>query len=334
MILGEGILTQSSAVEESKKRFVDHRHRDWGLVGADMGIHPLNLAVGGWIPGKLTVIASRSGHGKTAMTPQMFQAGRRIEAGKRAEYLFFSWETEGSYIVDRNISNLAGVTVRQLTQGAKLLGTKTLELVDDAYNDAFSLPVTYQMNSTDIDEVSRLYSEFAEQCRIQSKVEGIEIIPVFIVDYVGLAKFNKRDNRSYDVADFVNGAKKLVNKEMGAGCILAQIKRSSDEKEMPGRDDLSDSQAIEQAADNMIILHRPEYNNVASIRVPNTGESVSAEGKALLRVLKARDGATGDILIGCDIKYSRFYDLRHNWDFPYWNDYRKREFWLKEFNLD
>lgn len=331
--LEEGVLKQIDAVIKSSSRFKEYRDREWGLMGCDTGIHPINMAIGGWIPGKLTVVAARSGHGKTALTPQMFQAGRRIEGGKRAEYLFFTWETEGSYIVDRNICNMAGVNLRQMSQGAKLLGPITLEAIKNAYKDAKSLPVTYHMNSTSISHVQKIYKEFAKECRKKSDEERVEVVPVLVVDYIGLAKYERNDIRSYDVADFVNGVKKSVNEEAGAACLLAQIKRSSDEKDYPDRSDLSDSQSIEQAADNLIILHRPEYNNVASIKDPYTGESMTSKGKALLRVLKARDGATGDILIGCDIEHFRFYDLSHNWDFPYWNDYRKKEFWLKEFGL-
>jgi replicative DNA helicase len=333
MSLGSEILKQTDAVVESVERFKEYRTRDWGLVGADTGIHPLNMVIGGWIPGKVTVIAARSGHGKTALTPQMFQAGRRIEGKRRAKYLFFSWETDGSYIVDRNICNLAGVTLRQLAQGAKLLGPRTLHNIEEAYKGAKSLPVSYHMNSTNISHVQELYKEFAEECRNESSIEGVEIVPVIVVDYIGLAEFKKNDIRSYDVADFVNGIKKSVNEERGAACLLAQIKRSSDDKEYPDRADLSDSQSIEQAADNLIILHRPEYNNVKSMKDPSTGEMFSSEDKAMLRVLKARDGATGDLIVGCDIKHFRFYDLGHNWDFPYWENYRKKEFWLKEFGL-
>jgi len=327
------IVTQGEAVKASVDRFHFNRKRDWGLYGADTGIHPLNMAIGGWIPGKVTVIAARSGHGKTACTPQMFQAGRRIEAGKRAEYIFFSWETEASYIVDRHVCNRVGVTLRQLTQGAKLLGPKTFGKIEEEQSKAVSLPVVYQMNSTDITHVAKLYTEFANECKLKSEYERIEVVPVIVVDYLGLAEYRKNDIRSYDVADFVNGIKRLVNKNEGAACLLAQIKRSSDDKEMPDKNDLSDSQSIEQASDNLIILHRPEYNNIASVKEPRTEEIVSSSGKALLRVLKARDGQTGDILIGCDIKYSRFYDLNLNWDTPYWDMYRKKEFWLKEFNL-
>jgi replicative DNA helicase len=329
----EELITQKQAVDQSVSRFNDNRIRDWGLYGADTGIHPLNMAIGGWIPGKLTVIAARSGHGKTSITTQMFQAGNRIEAGKKAAYLFFSWETEASYMIDRNVCNQASVTLRQLSQGAKLLGPNTVSRIDEAYKQATSLPVRYHLNSTSISEVTKIYQKFADECERESKLSGIHVVPVLVVDYIGLAKFERNDIRSYDVADFVNGVKKLVNKHSGAAGLLAQIKRSSDDKDLPDRNDLSDSQSIEQAADNLIILHRPEYNNVVSIKDPDTGEVVSSENKAILRVLKARDGATGDVLIGCDVKYNRFYSLEHNWDYHYWDLYREKEFWMKEFGL-
>lgn len=332
--LQKDTVPQKNAVDNSIERFKYNRDRPWGLYGHDMGVHPLNMTLGGWIPTKLTVIAARSGHGKTALSVPMFQAGNRIMNGRKAAFLFFSWETESSYMVDRDVCNQVGITNKVLTQGAKLIGSSTLNKIEKAYEKAKDLPVIYHENSTNINYVCNLYDEFCDLCESRSKQEGIDIIPILVVDYIGLAEFGKNDIRSYDVAEFCNSVKKKVNDRKGAACLFAQLKRSSDQKSLPERDDLSDSQAIEQAADNLVILHRPEYNGVDMIKDPSSGIEVSSKDKAIFRVLKAREYGTGDLLLACDIKYYRFHDIEHLWDFPYWNMYEDKNFWLRHFGLE
>ena len=323
------LVNQRAAVDESRNILRDNISRDWGLYGIDTGIHDLNMKIGGWIPKKVTVIAARSGHGKTSMTTPVFDVGSRDTGNRKPAFLFFSWETDPSQLVNRYVSYKVGVTLRQITQGAKLLGEKTREKIYAAYDEAYKLPIVYEPISLDIDKVKKVFYDFANKCEIKS-THGLHYQPIMVVDYIGLAKFVKNDIRSYDVADFVNGVKSLMNDTYGSALLLAQIKRASDEREFPVRNDLSDSQSIEQAADNLIIFHRPEYNYVRQIRNPETGENMDSKGKGLLRILKARDYGIGDVIIGCDIKYNRFYNLSHTWDFPYWNMYNDKEFWLNE----
>jgi replicative DNA helicase len=338
MDVGAGdLIRQEIAVKKSYERFKFNREQEWGLYGHDTGIHSLNMMIGGWIPSKVTTIAARSGHGKTAMTVQMFDAGRRIGRNRMARFIFFTWEMESSYLVDRHICYKTGITNRLLGQGAKLLGKEFMKNIHDAYKDAYSLPVIYQQYTANISQVREIFLKFVNDCEKQSRIEGVDIIPVGVVDYIGMAKGEGKNNlKTYDIGDFVNGIKKIVNETNGAFCLFAQISRAADEKDLPQRSDLSDSAAIENASDNLILLHRPEYVGAPTIKDPDTvgKEEVSAEGKALLRALKSRDFGTGDKLISCDIAYNRFYDRSHSWDMPYWKMYKEEKFWMYELGFD
>ena len=327
------LISQKDAVMKSWNRFQENRRKEWGLHGHDMGIHPLNLAVGGWIPGKLTTVGARSGVGKTSITTPAFAAGNRILNGRRAEFLFFSWEMESSLLVDRHICFRTGLTMKHLNQGAKLLGENNLKLVKSAYSEANQLPVHYQQHSTDITVVKSLVMEFVQRCQEKEQVEGVAIQPVVVIDYIGMAQFEGSGLRTYGIGDFMNGLKQVINQTGAAAMVMAQINRSSDEKTMPERSDFSDSQSIEMASDNLVLLHRPEYNNVKVIKDPDTDTEVNSAGKMLLRVLKGRDYGTGDKLINCDIKHFRFWDQEHEWNQEYWDLYSKEEFWLDYFGL-
>lgn len=332
-MLKNKLISQEQATVKSWSRFLDNRKKEWGLHGHDMGVHQLNLMLGGWIPSKVTTIGARSGIGKTALTVPMFDAGNRVLNGRRAEFLFFSWEMESSYLVDRHICYKTGLTLRMLNQGAKLLSEKTLEKVKSAYSDAKSLPVTYQQNSLNIKTVRAVALEFIKECEEKSKVEGVTIQPVIVIDYIGLALFEGAGLRTYGIADFMNGVKQLVNDTGASALVLAQINRGADEKDIPDRSDFSDSQSIEQASDNLVLLHRPEYNRIETILDPVSRIEIDSTNKMLVRVLKGRDYGTGDSLIECSIKNFQFWDRDHEPNFNYWELYSQRDFWLNHFGL-
>lgn len=327
------IVDQSQATKKSWSRYLENKNRDWGLYGHDTGIHDLNMAIGGWIPTKLTTIAGRSGMGKTALSSCMFDAGSRVLNGRRAEFCFFSWEMESSYLVDRFVSYKTGISSRWLTQGTKFLSEYQNELIKAAYQEAETLPVKYQEMSIDINKVKRVFLDFVKEVKEKSKKEGIEIIPVGIIDYIGMAKFDNQGLRTYGIGDFMSQLKSLCNQTGGCFCVIAQINRSADEREVPERSDLSDSQSIENNSDNLIIVHRPEYNHIETVKDPKTKEEISSKDKMIMRVLKGRDFGTGDFLLGCDVKKYRFWNLDQDMNYPYWELYNKESFWKSQFRL-
>ncbi len=331
----DNLITQNKAITTSWDRLNTNITRDWDLYGYDSGIHPLNMAIGGIIPTRLTVIGGRSGSGKTALVCPMFEASlRRKVDGSRLEYLFFTWELDPSIACDRGICSKVGLTLRQLNQGAKLLSQKTMAQIKTAYSAALNYPITYHIHSTDINEVRTVAKEFIERCREKSKVEGCYIHPVICIDYLNMAQFDSVGLRTYGIADFMNGLKGLCNNERASAVVFAQLSRETDKAgKIPDRSDFSDSAAIENAADNLIIIYRPEYHNIGSVIDPETNQEVDSRGKMLIRVLKCRDYGVGDFLINCDIKHFRFWDQQHKWDQPYWGDYGSKDFWMKEFNL-
>jgi replicative DNA helicase len=328
------LITQQEAAKDSWKRFKYNREREWGLAGHDIGIHPFNLVIGGWLPQKVTTIAGRSGMGKTALVVPMVKAAGRVLNGRRAAFLLFSWEMGPGYIVDRVICHDTGLTLRMLNQGAKLLGPNMLNRVDQAYRDASKLPVQYQMFSTNIDTVKALGYQFIEECEKQAQIEGIAIQPVIGVDYVGMAQFEGAGLRTYGIGDFMNGFKQFCNVTGASGLIFAQVNRSADDKQAPDKSDLSDSQSIEMASDNLLIVHRPEHNGVKTMFDPKEGIEIPSEGKMLVRQLKGRDYGTGDFVINADVKHFRFYDNNDEWNLPYWERYQDPDFWINHFGLN
>ena len=327
------LVSQHQATTESWERFKNNRTREWALFGHDMGIHQLNLTVGGWIPGKVTTIAGRSGHGKSAIITPMLKASARVFSGRRAEFMFFSWEMGPSYLVDRIICSESGVTLRMLNQGAKLLTNTQLEELNRIYKEVSKIPVTYQQFSTSIEHIKAIGYEFIAECEKKSKVEGVFVQPVIVIDYVGMAQFEGDGLRTYGIAGFMNGLKEFCNTTGAAGLVLAQINRSADGKTIPDRSDLSDSQAIEMASDNLILIHRPEYVGQKVIFDPISNQEIPSDNKLLVRVVKSRDYGTCDYVLEANFRYFRFHDQAHQYNYKYYELYSKKEFWLEHFGL-
>lgn len=326
------LIKQKDAVEKSYYEYSNSLSKGPSLKGADIGIHDMNMMLGGHIPGKLTSIAGRSGHGKTALTIPMFKASERIVSGKVPAYIFFTWEMASEEVVGRYISHESGLDWRRIYQIPWVLQENDHRKIKEAYKKAEKLPILYQEMSTNINQVWDHCGYFSDVCKAKSLDTGIEHVPVAVIDYVGMAKFDgagAKDLRTYRIADFMNNAKSM-SKELGQHTIaLAQINRGADDKLLPDRADLSDSQSIEQASDNLIILHRPEYNNVMSMNVG--GEELSSKDKVLFRYLKGRSIGTGDRVLNCEARHSRFWSMEHAHDFEYWKMYEDINFWKTSF---
>lgn len=330
----EKLVNQKDATVKSWNRFLENKERKWGLYGHDMGIHDLNLAIGGWIPTKVTTIGGRSGMGKTALITPMLKGAARVLNGRRAEFCMFSWEMEASLMVDRYISMETGLSSRFLTQGAKLLPDKVIDKIKGAYTNAKNLPISYQQHSTNISAVRKIFLEFVEETKKKAKLEGVDIIPVGIIDFIGMAQYEGQGLRTYGIGDFMSQIKQLCNETGACFLIIAQINRSVDSKEYPDRADFSDSQSIENNSDNLIAIHRPEYVGADTIKDPKSGDMLDAKNKMMFRVLKGRDFGIGDFVSSCEIKNYRFWNLNHEFDFEYWNLYNDEQFWKAHFDLE
>lgn len=328
----EGLVYQKEAVEKSFSNFIEGLEGPPKLPGADMGHHELNMAIGGHMRKKLTTIAGRSGHGKTASVIPMFDACTRIVSGKRPAYLFLTWEMPSEEVVDRYISFKSGLSWRMLFQATKLMSKEKLNEVKSYYEGAKSLSVVYQELSTDLDHIRELTSWFSEMCDKKSSIEGVEIVPVVLIDYIGMAKFTgSNELRTHKISEMMNGLKGVAKSEDSHIIVLAQINRSADSQDLPDRKDLSDSQGIEQASDNLIILHRPEYVNADTIQVGDI--KMPSKDKAMFRLMKGRSFGTGDIIVNCEARHSRFWSLDHAFGFEYWKMYEDERFWMKTFGL-
>jgi len=327
------LITQKEAVRSSYDKLVANRKRGFGLGGVSTGIDAINLSIGGFLPQKVSIFAARSGIGKTGLINSFVNGGHPIRGGRRGAYLILSWEMSPALLVTREICRRKKMTQGLFINGASLLGDKTMKEIEQVYSDYSTYDVEYQTVTTNISTVTALATNFVQRCKANEQKEGIEIQPIIVIDYLQMMKAEDGGLKTYQLLDFMVGMKEIANDTGAHFAVLAQLQREVDSKTEPDRANLSDSKSIEDNADNMVFLHRPEYNNVQEVRDPQTGDTVSSEDKMLLRTLKSRDYGTRDTLINCQIRYFRFWSIGDEWDTDFHAKYNNKAFWLDYFKL-
>lgn len=327
-------ISQQAASRKSHERYNSSLTRDYGLYGTDMGSHDLNMITQGHVPTKITTFAARSSQGKSALLIQMMEAAARNMNGKRSEILVGSWEMESSYLIDRYICWKLGITLQQMRY-PKVLPEAIRKEINKIYSVGGQLPLHYHHYSSNFQKTSDMIHKFLDETRKKEIIQGVKIQPVFFLDFIGrIQASGKNASKTYDISEFMMGLKQLCNETDLSAFVLAQINRSADIKDFPDVADLSDSQSIEQNSDTLIIGHRPEHYGKEIMKDPDNGQDIPSRNRMLWRVVKAREGTPHDRIVNCDMAHFRFWHRHHEtWDYKYYEDYGKEEFWKREMGL-
>ncbi len=251
--------------------WIDRRAQGVPLDGVQAGIKDLDAKTGGFHDGELTVIAARPSVGKTALAGAIV----RHVAGGGYPVFFASLEQSATELGMRWLTTEAGVDgdhLRKGTVGAADLA-RLIEVRDSLEKCKLFL------DHTPGQSVSRIIA----QARRLKKSENVRLV---VVDYLQLIDMDrhKGQSRAEQVAD-VSRRLKLLARELRVPVIaLAQLNRQVESRgeEKPKLSDLRDSGAIEQDADCVLLLWRPEgrESNVVQILVE-----------------KQRNGSTGPVTV-------------------------------------
>jgi replicative DNA helicase len=273
------------------------RKHDSSFTGVPTGYTELDSITGGWQKSDLIVIAARPGMGKTAFVLSMAR-NMAVEYGKPVA--FFSLEMTSEQLVTRLISSEAELSASQLRKGQ--LQSYQWEQLNARINKLVSAPIY-------IDDTPALsIFELRAKCRRLKAQYDIQMI---IIDYIQLmtsGNEGKGGNREQEISNISRSLKSLA-KELGVPVIaLSQLNRSVETRpnsnKKPQLSDLRESGAIEQDADLVLFIYRPEYYKITEDENGN-----STEGKAMIIVGKHRNGATGEIWLRFVNSFARFEDL-------------------------
>ena len=271
-------------------------NRKDGLSGLQSGFTDLDKMTSGWQNSDLIIIAARPAMGKTAFALSM---AKNMAIDNHVPVGFFSLEMSNVQLVNRLISNVCEIKGEKLKNG-QLEPYEWIQL-DKQIKRLYDAPLYVD------DTPSLTIFELQTKVRRLVKEHGVKII---MIDYLQLmgAGDSRIGNRQEEVATISRALKQLA-KELNIPIIaLSQVnreagKREGDEGKRPQLTDLRESGSIEQDADIVCFIHRPEYYHIG-------GEEM--KGKAVIIIAKHRNGAVGDVNLRFRAIYASFENLGDN----------------------
>lgn len=285
----------SMLVNEALKNLEEAGKREDGLSGVPCGFSELDRMTSGWQPSDLVIVAARPSMGKTAFVLSM---ARNMAVDHDVSVAFFSLEMSSIQLVNRLIVSESGISHEKIRNG-KLTPQEWTQLtvkIGDLQNSRILIDDTPALS----------IFELRAKCR---RLKSQHDIGIIIIDYLQLmtGPTDTRGNREQEVST-ISRSLKAIAKELNVPILaLSQLNRSVETRggnKRPQLSDLRESGAIEQDADMVLFIHRPEYYGFNEDEEGN-----SLIGLAEIIVAKHRNGAVGDIRLRFRKEQAKFSDL-------------------------
>jgi len=294
------IKTQTKSMNEVLKEALEHideaSKRTDGLSGVPSGFTSLDRVTQGWQNSDMVVVAARPAMGKTAFILSM---ARNMTVNHKVPVLIFSLEMSAVQLINRIIASETELGSEKIRTG-KLSDTEWIQL-DTKIKNLQDAPLY-------IDDTAAIsLFELRSKC-IRMKLQ--HNIGIVMIDYLQLmtGPESVRGNREQEVSTISRGIKQLA-KELNVPIIaLSQLSRNTVARGgslRPQLNDLRDSGAIEQDADIVCFIHRPEYYGQLQ-----DSDGNSTEGLGQVIIAKHRNGATCDVNLHFRAEFARF----EEWD--------------------
>lgn len=247
-----------------------------------------NTLGGGMLPGGFYILAARPGCGKTALALQI--ADNVAEHG--GAVLFVSLEMDVSQLQARRLSRRTGISSTRLLLDENL-SAEEWQQVQAANVELSHLP---------------LYANGKAGCTVldvRSMARHVKGLSLIVVDYLGLLRPERiRSSRYEEITAISNSLKTLARSLKVPVLCLAQLNRASEQRadKKPGLADLRDSGAIEQDADAVLLMHRPDMYDDESER----GGLVFVS----TQIAKNRHAGTASFQLGFSLQTGRFIPVK------------------------
>ena len=264
------------------------------ITGVPTGFRDLDFKLNGLQRSDLILVAARPAMGKTSFA---LSIAKNIAVDYREPIAFFSLEMNNVQLVNRLISNVCSVPGNKILNGQ--LTPDEWERFDSNIRKMQGAPIY-------VDDTPGLsIFELRTKARRLVREHGIKIL---MIDYLQLMnangmRFNSRQEEVSTISRSLKGLAKELNIPVLA---LSQLSRAVEQRDgaegkRPQLSDLRESGAIEQDADMVLFVHRPEYYHILQDDKGN-----DLHGMAQIIIAKHRKGATGDVLLNFRGEYTRF----------------------------
>ncbi len=273
-------------------------NRKSGLSGLESGFHELDKITSGWQNSDLIIIAGRPAMGKTALVLSM---AKNMVINYNIPIVIFSLEMSKLQLVNRLISNVCELEGEKIKSGSVFSSDPDTDKMMTRLRYLYGSPLFID------DTPSLSIFELRTKSRRLVREHNVKMI---IIDYLQLmnASGMKFGSREQEVSMISRSLKQLA-KELDIPIVaLSQLNRSVESRvdgKRPVLSDLRESGAIEQDADIVCFIHRPEYY----LKSDQDASGNDIRGLAEFIIAKHRNGSVGDIKLRFKAKYALF----ENW---------------------
>ncbi|MGL4852943.1 MAG: replicative DNA helicase [Phocaeicola sp.] len=281
-------------IQEAYEMLQKAAARTDGLSGLESGFRALDKMTSGWQNSDLVIIAARPAMGKTAFVLSM---AKNMAVNAKIPVAVFSLEMANVQLVNRMIVNVCEIPGEKIKSGQ--LAPYEWGQLDYKIKELYDAPLFVD------DTPSLSVFELRTKARRLVREHGVKIL---IIDYLQLMNasgmsFGSRQEEVSTISRSLKGLAKELNIPIIA---LSQLNRGVENREgiegkRPQLSDLRESGAIEQDADMVCFIHRPEYYKIFQDDKGN-----DLRGMAEIIIAKHRNGAVGDVLLRFRGEFARF----------------------------
>lgn len=271
--------------------------------GVPSSLGKLQRKLNGYREEDLIIVAARPGMGKTAFL--LNEAKHMAKMGHPVG--IFSLEMSDKDLVRRMLAEECGIDSSRLTQNK--LNQDEKELMEKKRSEFEKLPIFIH------DQAGLTPMELKGQASRWKREKGVKMIFVDYLQLMNASGKNHTGNREQEISSISRSLKATAKELQVPVMALSQLSRAVETRggyKRPILSDLRESGAIEQDADVIMFLLRPEYYKI--YEWDDDGRT-SCRGQAEIGVAKFRGGETGACVVGCNLKYMRFFDLDEDEEF-------------------
>jgi replicative DNA helicase len=277
-------------------RIEDLRHKNEDITGVPTGFPALDRVTYGWQSTDLIILAARPSVGKTAFALNLAR-NAALHPTKPTGVAFFSLEMSAGQLVQRILSAESEIWLEKIARG-KLEEHEMKQLYAKGIQRLSTAPIF-------IDDTAALnIFELRAKCRRLKNKHNVGLI---IIDYLQLMSgtSDRGANREQEISSISRNLKGLAKELQVPIIALSQLSRAVESRKegnkMPQLSDLRESGAIEQDADMVMFLYRPEYYDINQNEM---GES--NKGETHVRIAKHRNGSLENIKLRALLHIQKF----------------------------
>ena len=291
------VLSMKDQVMEAIESIEKLYERKGGITGISTGFLEFDRMTSGMHPAEMIVIAARPSMGKTALAMNIAE---HVAINEKLPLGVFSLEMSSQQLVQRLLCSRARVNLQKVRDG--FLGERDFPSLTAAASKLAEAKIFID------DSASLTILELRAKARRLKAQHDVQLI---IVDYLQLLRSQSRraqDNRQLEISEISAGLKSLAKELKIPVIVVAQLNRQPEQRSggKPRLSDLRESGSIEQDADLVGLLVRPEmYEEDDEARQEKSGE-------AELIIAKQRNGPVGEIPLTYLKEFTRFEDRARN----------------------